>query len=67
MVSSLPNKSHVLQEKDIIKLGKQKVRVREIVYEDSNPSMTSENIKLTKIVYDDLTYKGSHHKPEQKV
>lgn len=66
MVSSLPKNSHVLQEKDIIKLGKQKVRVREIVHEDSNPSSNLDNVKLSKVVYEDLTYKNSNHKTELK-
>ena len=40
VVASTPNKCHKIQEKDILKLGKQKIRVREIVHADSNPSTT---------------------------
>ena len=56
-VSSLPNKKHILQERDILKLGKQKLRIREIVHLDDNPSMNMENMKLSKVVYEDLTFK----------
>lgn len=41
VVSSLPKKVHKIKEKDILKLGKQKIRVREIAHVDSNPSQMS--------------------------
>lgn len=46
-----------MQERDILKLGKQKLRVREIVHIDQNPSIAMDNIKLSKIVYEDLSIK----------
>lgn len=38
VIASLPAARHQIQEKDVIKLGKQKIRVREIAHLDSNPS-----------------------------
>ncbi len=48
-----------LKEKDIIKFGKQKVKVREIVHNDLNhhSSHDQNSIKTNKKVYDDLKFK----------
>lgn len=59
IVRSLPKKEYSIKERDIIKLGKQKMRVREVVPADFNESivMPNDNIRVTKSVYDDLHYK----------
>ncbi len=49
-----------LREKDVIKLGKQKLKVREVVPADINTSAIIPNrgdIKLKKAVYDNLVLK----------
>lgn len=51
VVSSLPKERHRVQEKDIVKLGKQKIRVREICHVDSNAPGLQEIPKLSKTVY----------------
>ena len=61
VVKSLPNKVqkimmqvYSLREKDVIKLGKQKLKVREVVPMDNTQSVliaNKDNIKLTKSVY----------------
>lgn len=61
VVKSLPNKVrkvlmqvYSLREKDVIKLGKQKLKVREVVPMDNTQSVVianKDNIKLTKSVY----------------
>lgn len=61
VVKSLPNKVKImvmqvysLREKDVIKLGKQKLKVREVVPMDNTQSVVianKDNIKLTKSVY----------------
>lgn len=66
VVKSVPNKvikvntqAYTIQERDIIKLGKQKLRVRQLVKKDLNPSVVLgfDNIKVSKKIYEDLTYK----------
>jgi predicted amino acid racemase len=47
--------SYSIRERDIIKLGKQKLKVREVVPMDYNPSViigNSENIRVSKAVYE---------------
>ena len=57
-----------IQERDILKLGKQKVRIREIVHADSNPSTTFDSaIKLSKTIYEDLTLKNNPEKKNELV
>ena len=61
VVKSLPNKVknkvmqvYSLREKDVLKLGKQKLKVREVVPMDNTQSVVianKDNIKLTKSVY----------------
>lgn len=48
-----------IKEKDIIKFGKQKIRIREIVLNDSNPSGVEEfgSIRTNKKIYEDLKLK----------
>lgn len=49
-----------LREKDVIKLGKQKLKVREVVPMDNTQSVVianKDNIKLTKSVYHELNLK----------
>ncbi len=51
---------YTLREKDVIKLGKQKLKVREVVPADINASAIIPNrgeVKLTKAVYDQLALK----------
>lgn len=51
---------YTLREKDVIKLGKQKLKVRELVPADINTSAILPNrgdIKLRKAVYDNLAMK----------
>lgn len=53
-------KIYTLKEKDVIKLGKQKLKVREVVPADLNASViipAKGDIKLTKAVYDQLALK----------
>lgn len=55
VVRSLPSRSYSIRERDIIKLGKQKLKVREVVPMDYNPSViigNSENIRVSKAVYE---------------
>lgn len=55
VVKSLPSKVYSIREKDVIKLGKQKLKVREVVPLDSNSSVVianKDNISLTRAVYD---------------
>lgn len=50
-----PTQSYSIRERDIIKLGKQKLKVREVVPMDYNPSViigNSENIRVSKAVYE---------------
>jgi len=56
-LQSLPKyiKVYSIREKDVIKLGKQKLKVREVVPLDSNSSVVianKDNISLTRAVYD---------------
>jgi hypothetical protein len=56
-LQSLPKyiKVYSIKEKDVIKLGKQKLKVREVVPLDSNSSVVianKDNISLTRAVYD---------------
>jgi len=62
-VRTLPSQVHLIidqkypiREKDVLKLGKLKVRVREIVTLDSNPStmMTYNSIRTNKKIYEDI-------------
>lgn len=48
-----------IKEKDIIKFGKQKIRIREIVLNDSNSSGVEEfgSIRTNKKIYEDLKLK----------
>lgn len=47
--------TYPLKERDIIKFGKQKIKVREIVLNDHNPSAVADApIKTEKKVYEDL-------------
>lgn len=47
-----------LKERDIVKFGKQKIKIREIVLNDNNPSIMIEpTIKTEKKIYDDLKLK----------
>ena len=50
---------YTLREKDVIKLGKQKCKIREIVHGDGNylPTHETENILAAKKVYEDLRYR----------
>jgi len=48
-----------MQERDILKLGKQKVRIREIVYTDSGNFPDSSEVKLSRNVYENLTNKNT--------
>jgi hypothetical protein len=51
---------YTLREKDVIKLGKQKLKVREVVPADINTSAIIPNkgdIRLKKAVYDNLAMK----------
>lgn len=59
VIKSVPGQRYSLQEKDIIKLGKQKIRIREIVQYDPNPSMVADfnDINVSKAVYEDLSLK----------
>lgn len=50
--------TYPLRERDIIKFGKQKIKVREIVLNDHNPSAVADHIKTDKKVYEDLR---QHH------
>jgi len=59
VVGSLPNKLHCLQERDILKLGKQKIRIREIVYTDSENFPDTSEVKLSKNVFENLTNKNT--------
>ena len=53
VVRTLPKKEYSIKERDIFKLGKQKMRVREVVPADYNPSVVIPNgsIQLTKSIY----------------
>ena len=52
-------KRYCLRERDIVKLGKQSLRIREIVHGDSvnNPADDHDTIVATRKVYEDLKYK----------
>jgi hypothetical protein len=57
---SMGSEVYTLREKDVIKLGKQKLKVREVVPADINASAIIPNrgeVKLTKAVYDQLALK----------
>lgn len=64
VIASLPNKLHYLQERDILKLGKQKVRIREIVYTDSGNFPDATKVKLSRNVYENLTNKNTFPKSQ---
>lgn len=62
---------YTLREKDVLKLGKQKLKVREVVPADINASVIIPNkgdIKLSKAVYDQLALKEtvSEHEEAEK-
>jgi hypothetical protein len=60
---------YTLREKDVIKLGKQKLKVREVVPADLSASAIipgKGDIKLTKTVYDHLALKETLSEPEEK-
>lgn len=55
-VRTLPSHKYPIREKDVLKLGKLKIRVREIVTLDNNQSnvVTYNNIKTNKKIYEDI-------------
>lgn len=58
-----------IRERDILKFGKQKVKVREIVLHDPNPSQVNENnlIKASKKIYEDLRFRENAENPTNSV
>lgn len=52
-------KRYALKERDIIKFGKQKIKVRELVHHDSNISVVDTNtLRMSKKIYEDLKLKA---------
>jgi hypothetical protein len=57
VVSSLPYKGYVLKEGDILRIGKQKCRVKELM-EKEGEDKADNSIKAKGLVYEDLTKEG---------